>query len=287
MFSKKIGVFGDSFAESKVIVPHQSIMETQRQINLFNNSIFKTWIDLLDADSYGLGGTDLYYSFMQFEKYHQQYEQVIFVLTNSNNRLTFMHDYWEEDNRGPNDDNAHSTSIEMANNEANKYAKPKDDNSMYKHHMYSKIANWHELHVHNGFTERENTFAKLILDKVTRLRPDAKIIKGFHWYDPNTNENILRPEVHSLLDLVKFENTILGWDKDLFPSYDVRPAHFTNETHSILTGLIEKWLETKTTFFYFNLEDFKNIKPDEKMYSTKQGINTWVNYITKNYNNDK
>ena len=41
MFSKKIGVFGDSFAESKVIVPHQSIMETQRQINLFNNSILK------------------------------------------------------------------------------------------------------------------------------------------------------------------------------------------------------------------------------------------------------
>ena len=58
----KIGIFGDSFAKRGLTI------EKWGRRNCINNN--KDWMALLGADTYGYGGTDVAWSFLQFEKHH-------------------------------------------------------------------------------------------------------------------------------------------------------------------------------------------------------------------------
>ncbi len=97
--NKKLGVFGDSFADPVISMWQDDDYELYETVKTFNNNVFKTWMYILDADTYGHGGTDVYYSFLKFMEHHEQYDNVIFIVTNSNNRISFYHDYHEEDPR--------------------------------------------------------------------------------------------------------------------------------------------------------------------------------------------
>jgi hypothetical protein len=76
----KLGLFGDSYGEDV----HQK--------SAWNSKLKATpcWHDILGANSHALGGTDIQYSFLEFERYHNLYDQVIFILTQPH-RMTLVH----------------------------------------------------------------------------------------------------------------------------------------------------------------------------------------------------
>jgi hypothetical protein len=64
---KKIGVFGDSFAINNMYAP-----DFNDEFNNIDNIDFwekhvTSWIDLIGAQTYGIGGTDIQYSFFNLE----------------------------------------------------------------------------------------------------------------------------------------------------------------------------------------------------------------------------
>lgn len=267
----KIGIFGDSFAKRGLTI------EKWGRSNCINNN--KDWMALLGADTYGRGATDVAWSFLQFEKHHNKYDQVIFVLTNPGDRITIDI---------PNGI-INSTSIEYNEDSINRIKKDKII-SPERVHIHSSLIEWHKMQVIDPIAERETLFCNLLVEQIKVLRPDVKFIQAFGWNNiKHINDNKYVPHTNSLAQISYFEDELFGWEPYNDEWYcsnkleDARVGHITYESHKILSKLIEHWLSTSDMFFDFDIKEFHNINPDIRMYDldAHNSYEEWYTYATE------
>ena len=284
---KNIGVFGDSFAHRFNPRVRHDILDakdnTQYMAKLLK--VFPTWMEFIRDDttsvtSHAVSGTDIIWSFTQFEKHHEVYDKVIFLLT-SPGRISINYNF---DNTI---DQVSVSSIQRTKKLQDKY---RDDTSEQGRELYNTSLNlekWHELCTVDGFLERECISYNLVIERIKQLRPDAKFIRSFSnfpkfWLPPNGKSRFTRMGT-SLHDILEVEDKILKYDQTFHMINDVRQCHLTTESHEILAGQIKKWLITNKRFLDIDLLEFEDINPDPKKYfvSKHKTFDDWSKYNLK------
>ena len=235
----KIGIFGDSFGE------HCSGVDNIR----YDNQV--SWITNIGTHSHARGGTDIQYSFRQFEKHHSKYDQIIFILTQPM-RITLFD---ENDNIlryvGPGPYVYEQSKI------ANKR------NLFELRDMWNALSGIDSLFANNSWQERSILNYKLAMERIKHIRPDVKFLPAYIEI-PNITLS------SSLSDIVLLEENIMHWNRHPRDSDDHRIAHLTEESHIILTKLIKEWLKTDEMFFDFDMKEFDNINPDRNRYDASR-----------------
>jgi len=239
----KIAIFGDSFGQNCRLNKPKDLVEE-----------YRSWIDLIETThTYAQGGTDIQWSFLEFEKHHNDYDQIIFILTSSQRitlkdanttkllKLTVGGNAWER---------------EEGSEEALK------DNNIEAYHTWKALAELEKiLIINNSYQERTHLFYSLTIERIKQIRPDVKFIAAFPLND------LQIPLMNNCLqDITDYENKIMKW-KSVDNRHDTRIDHLTEESHIILASLIKKWLTTDEMFFDFNLKEFENVKPDIRKYN--------------------
>ena len=243
----KIGIFGDSFGE------HCSGVD---DVNIrYDNQI--SWITNIGTHSHARGGTDIQYSFRQFEKHHSEYDQVIFILTHPC-RITLFD---ENDNMvryvGP------GPYVYAQSKIANKR------NLFELRDIWKALSGIDILFSNDSYRDRCMLNYNLVIERIKQIRPDVKFLPAFDG-SFNDTDNTVYPNISSsLFDIVELEENMMQWHtyKD---GNDLRIAHLTEESHIILTKLINKWLKTDEMFFDFDIKEFENIKPDRNRYDASR-----------------
>jgi hypothetical protein len=240
--------------------------------------------------THALPGTDLLWSFVQFEKYHELYDTIIFVLTSSD-RISINYDW---DTNELEDFNKPLTTTNIASCQQQKAAFAKDYSAqgVELYHIFSGLEKWYELCATDGFLEREWIIYNLIIDRIKQIRPDVKFIKAFsdvpEFWVPlddgpvkrETNYRRVRKGV-SLSDIMHIEDNIMNYTPPAqVPYADARQCHLTSESHKILAGQIKKWLKTDELYLNIDLKEFEGINPDVKKYfvSKHASVTNWLTY---------
>ena len=227
-----IGIFGDSFGEHIPIGHGGEEWDYSKKIS---------WMSNIKAHSYAKGGTDIQYSFLEFEKHHSKHDQIIFILTNPNRMTLFDADKNIMTYTGPGD--------YIDSN----YKKTNMKGQFELRDMWKSISALDSLVTNVSYQQRNKLNYCLVIERIKQIRPDVKFIFG-----PN-NEIF---ENQSYLDtIVTLEEKIMRWDTHLFgqENNDFRVAHLTEESHIILTRLINNWLKTNEMFFKFDIKEFEHI----------------------------
>jgi hypothetical protein len=214
----KIGVFGDSFAILKL-------------------NPTPTWVDILskkyDITNHAVTGSNLYYSVEEIKKHYHLYDKIILVVTEQG-RLKISNliplGRSQQFVNGPLDQKyLHRTELskyeKLVWEAANQYFTCLQDDD-------------YDRYIHN-----------LMLDNITKIRPDIILIPAFQnsWY--NINSNFVQ-------DIYYKENT--AWDFDsttVITQYrDNRNCHMTAENNEIFATKAEQWINGKPV--HINLDDF-------------------------------
>ena len=272
----KIGIFGDSFAVPDVRAKWDGNIVKISNVN---------WMELIGAQTYAYGGTDVAYSFLEFEKHHSKYDQVIFVLTNPGSRITLKHR-----------DFILNSCDQERSIRAIERLKKSDDYDPILNHIHLSLIEWHKMQTLDAFAERETLFCNLMVARIKQLRPDVKFIQAFAWNNvAHIGDNKYIPSTSCLVDITHYENKIFNWEHPTSENSgwycsdkkgDIRIGHITCESHVILAELIKKWLKTDKMFFDFDIKEFHNIKPDEKLYNTAfhKSYEDWLAYCKEHKN---
>mgnify|MGYP003972101433 CR=1 FL=1 len=239
----KIGIFGDSFGEHCSGVNDVNIR--------YDNQV--SWITNIGTHSHARGGTDIQYSFRQFEKHHSKYDQIIFILTHPM-RMTLFD---ENDNIiryvGP------GPYVYAQSKIANKR------NLFELRDMWKALSGIDIVYSNESYRNRCILNYNLVVQGITQIRPDVKFLAAFDYLGNPEIPNI----TSSLSDIVLLEENMMQWhtyrDGD-----DLRIAHLTEESHIILTKLIKEWLKTDEMFFDFDMKEFDNINPDRNKYDASR-----------------
>ena len=236
----KIGIFGDSFGEHCSGVNDVNIR--------YDNQV--SWITNIGTHSHARGGTDIQYSFRQFEKHHSKYDQIIFILTHPT-RITLFD---ENDNIvryvGP------GPYVYAQSKIANKR------NLFELRDMWKALSGIDIFYSNESYRNRCILNYNLVVQGITQIRPDVKFLAAFDYLGNPEIPNI----TSSLSDIVLLEENMMQW-KTYRDGDDLRIAHLTEESHIILTKLIKEWLKTDEMFFDFDIKEFENIKPDIRKYN--------------------
>lgn len=295
-----IGVFGDSFAHRFDPRRRRNNVAPTYDPSFKDEFLkaFPTWMEFIRNDttsltSHAISGTDIMWSFMEFEKHQESYDKIIFILT-SPNRISVRFDfgkYWNNisDISYP----LKSTTVRTAKLLQDKF---RDDHSEQGRELYQASLNlekWHELCSLDGFLERECTAYNLVIERIKQLRPDVKFIRSFSnfpkfWLPPDGAPDYIHGTARyirmgiSLQDILKLENKILNYNPPKLTD-DVRQCHLTTESHRVLAGQIKKWLDTDKQFLDINLSEFEGINPDLKKYfiSKHKTFDDWLKYNLK------
>jgi len=289
MSDNKIGVFGDSFAEDTVFI--HSFEEHFEECST-------SWINLIGAQTYALGGSDIQWSFLQFEKNHNKYDQVIFVLTNPL-RLSLGSDILTVPNSSLSGEKKQKQAMEN-------YKKSSSIKDLEIYHTWDALKKINEVLIptNQEYVNRQYLFYNLVIERIKQLRPDVKFIKAFSNHDqefPIITDTMSSKEIKEILnlynrtvpvdnkclkDIQEFENDKMSIVQDHY--YDARIGHLTDESHKILAILINNWLKTDEMFFDFDIRQFRNINPDKNRYITAshKTYNDWKEYYLKDITNE-
>lgn len=247
MTDNNIAIFGDSFGEP---IPFGDT--TQYPDYIENDQ--PSWHKNIGAVSYAVGGTDIQNAFVEFEKHHSKYKQIIFVLTVPN-RITLF----DNDNR------------------ILRYVGPEDYHHMVKkantlghfelRDMWKELSSLKVINANISWEQRNKLNYLMVVERIKQLRPDIKFIPAY-LSDCGVSDMLLQIrhwDMPTLDTISRFEQKIMNW-QDCNINNDARVAHLTEESHVILTTLISKWITNKEMFFKFDLQEFKNIDPDRSKY---------------------
>ena len=248
----KIGIFGDSFGE------HCSGVD---DVNIrYDNQV--SWITNIGTHSHARGGTDIQYSFGQFEKHHSKYDQIIFVLTHPM-RITLFD---ENDNIvryvGP------GPYVYAQSKIANKR------NLFELRDMWKALSGIDIVYFNESYRNRSILNYCLAIERIKQIRPDVKFLAAFEVENYSASDYLGTPVLpnitSSLTDIVLLEENIMQWNTLDHDGDDLRIAHLTEESHIILTKLIKEWLKTDEMFFDFDMKEFDNINPDRNRYDASR-----------------
>jgi hypothetical protein len=251
----KIGIFGDSFGENCRF----NVLKDSSSAKFLE---YSSWIDLIGTTrSHAIGGTDVQWSFSEFEKHHSKYDQVIFVLT-SPFRVTVK------------DNNTNKLLKLVAGRDAVTRQNDADtllkNNDIETYHMWNALMELEKLTptllINEDYQNRIYLFYNLVIERIKQIRPDIKFIPACCCDNPIPP---IPSNISCLQDIMTYENKIMKW-KNAYDGYDSRISHLTEESHTILAKLIKQWLKTDEMFFDFDIKEFHNIKPNIKDYYTNE-----------------
>lgn len=211
-----IGVFGDSF-----------VNDTFKQ--------YPTWFS--DYVSYGIDGSDIWYSYNAFLENHEHYDRIIFALTNPYRVSKHDEDDWYF------------------------YTNPESCKHKADLHPTFSVMEQYLTHISTIHDGRDNLFCELIQKEIQRVRPDTLFVKCFN--------NSPGPNITSLNDISNLEMAgvkLMNWMDDMGAMVDVRMAHLTEESHSIIKDDVVKALNTKDTWLNLDLSKFQNLNIDKSRY---------------------
>jgi hypothetical protein len=230
----KIAVFGDSYA----------VKSTPEQ--------FKSWIDLLEesdvsVDSYGVASSPLFVSVKNFEKYHDQYDRCIFVVTNP----------WRLEIQGE----LRKYFITSSENAKRLQITNNLDQSDRDWWMLERAANW-LLNSPAAFNDNLVCNHIEMIEYVRNLRKDVLLIPAFETSFPHKTVNF------SLIQISNFEINSLGYKNDIYLTHlDQRVCHMTEKNNLELSNQIKNIINDKDDKFYMNKfhpmtqEEFKQLMP--------------------------
>jgi len=267
----KIAIFGDSFTElfeQHAVTLHSAIAtkEQQREFSQSYQTKWPIWWKLLKGydvvHSFGKGGTDIMWSYLQFLRHHKDYDTIIFVPSQYTRHTHIRHNIkephynatWQKDNFMGTEGIANVTSLKLCKIFLDKHIK-NSPNEIALHKLFETYIKYH-THVVTNFPDRDLLVWAHTIDNIKRIRPDVKMINAFsdHYYIQDKismPESIKVPRVVSLHDICKIENEYINVTRD------ARIGHLTTETHIKLAELINNWLTNDETWFNFNINYFR------------------------------
>ncbi len=211
---RKTAVFGDSFTDP-------------------TSDRYPTWY--CDYDTFGKNGSDIYYSYSMFLDNQDDYDKIIFAVTNP-----LRH------SREDGEDWIHLTNYDAC-------ISRKDESVIYKAGVE------YYTHIQTTSVQREHTFAQLMLNHIRSIRPDTLFIKCF--------KNCPGPDLLTfgeISNIERGETIIKDWDNDGL--IDLRMAHFTRETHDIIRFEIDKALLGNHKWLNMEPKLFANLEFDKTEY---------------------
>jgi hypothetical protein len=219
----KIGIFGDSFAQS-IIWPAD-----------VHSRVGKSWSEILsekyDVTNFGLGGSSTYYSYDRFIKVHNKFDRVIFI-SSFPGRITLDDDSMLTCHfLGP----MGRRQITSYNDALRQLNVVKTINQDHDDIIKLNTALNYYLYLENK--QEQLTINRLYEDAVLNLRPDCLLLPAFIQR---------KPDIIPLFDISRME--IEHWGEpvtELIKTHrDIRRSHMTEGNNLILTGLIDTWAST-------------------------------------------
>jgi hypothetical protein len=208
------------------------------------------------VDLYGKGGSDNFYSYTQFLKYHQDYDKVIFVITShTRNSVCYIGDESGEAW-------AHGTNYDVCRQKKDTARK---NNDLVMHNIYSGIEGY-QLNTLSYSSLREKLYTALILESIKRIRPDIKFMFAFPFEFNLEGYDFQIPLTSSLIDICFLENKLMNhepWQGKDLTLLDMRMAHMTTDSIKILYPWISCFLDSDDTWFNFDMRIFRNLKVDK------------------------
>tara|TARA_B110000503_G_scaffold70011_1_gene109029 strand:+ start:387 stop:1022 length:636 start_codon:yes stop_codon:yes gene_type:complete len=208
----KIGVFGDSYTEHAAANPaHLEWWQyVQQSLNI-------------KIDTYGYGGSSLYYTWKQFHTHQHKYDKVIVCLTKPN-RLWMPHlpEDWQSEHVHTLDALKHRTF-------KNPYAAKIMKKALISYYKY--IVN----------LEEQQDIWKLQITDIKRTRPDGLYLACF------PDKEIIS-DYMPLFEISKLDGNLMGTQRD------TRANHFNDKNCKIFAKKIETWIQTNQ--FSLDIEDF-------------------------------
>ena len=212
-----IGVFGDSFVE-------------------YHYKLYPTWFS--DYETYGFGGSDIWYSYNKFMENHERYDRIIFALTNPY-RVSKLdeEDGWYF------------------------YCNPQSCRHKADLHPTFPIMEQYLTHVATIQDGRDEMFCDLLQKEIQRIRPDTLFVKCFH--------NSPGPDVTDLHSISRVESgrtKLMDWVDNTENLVDIRMAHLTEESHNIIRDDVVEALNRKDTWLDLDIEKFQDLNIDKSRY---------------------
>lgn len=222
----KIGIFGDSFAD----------------IRKYNST--PNWIDLLKerynkVQSFGLVGTNLYYSMKIFINQYKNFDKNIFVITSPYriwaNRFSISPQS-RQFFQGIDSIEAR-IDFEKKNN--------KDPQSLYTNIKILEAVQVYYSYIQN--IEEENYKHRLMIKEILSLDPNTLLVPCYNTSMPNIDVG--------LFNIFEKENAAWGIDDTTTVRYDTRNCHMTAENNAILSQKMISCIENNIAFS-LNIDDY-------------------------------
>ena len=233
----KIGIFGDSFAQS-IIWPG----DVHRRVG-------KSWSEILsekyDVTNFGLGGSSTYYSYKKFVKQQSKFDKVIFI-SSQPGRITlddecalkcdFLGDL------GRHQITSYDDALRQLNIVKNTKQDPIDIiklNTAMNYYLYLENR------------QEQLTINRLYEDAVLSLRPDCLMAPAFVQRE---SDKIPLHDI-SVMEIAHWGDSVT----ELLKTHrEIRRSHMTEGNNLILAGLVDTWI--RTSVFNISLDMF--VAPD-------------------------
>jgi hypothetical protein len=242
----KIGIFGDSFANS--------ILYYKGQVDRVGKSWGEVLAEKYDVTNFGLGGSSTYYSYVRFLEHNQKFDKVIFIVS-SPGRMTLSPDKALRSHIFGYPRTHQIVGINDTEHGINSLLKLDPDS---RDVLTLKSALNYYLYVEN--VHEQKMINSLYKDMVSIKRPDALVLRAFDQCDKH---NMV------LCDISAKENK--AWFSDIHAIFtthrELKRCHMTEENNKILASRIEEWLLTDN--FSMNLDMFVT-PPDWQRYFYKE-----------------
>ncbi len=303
-----LGIFGDSFAANTRCSRHlcRCYIDNPKKKELLINECIKkdpSYWEILrqdkkiftDVQAYGHGGADNYWSFLNFLSMHDQFDKIIFIITNCA-RQSLRMDPEQKTKPWPDRDRAwlHNTRLEHIQNERIKI-KALSYNSFGKGKKYyhSKqellkiidACEMHHKHIIPSDPTREHMFNVMIFNTILQIRPDVKFVVAFdlnfnfkNWNFEPKNKNTTLKNIWNLeeslmninLDKRDIWDKLKGWPSHALRNQigkmhdeyneemrlDMRIAHMSTDSNILLAKQLEKFIFTNKNWFILDMIPF-------------------------------
>jgi len=280
-----IGIFFVSFAEDHIFA--REMIHQQNLGGSFqeNNAICKkvrfkipAWWDYLrkynytvDA-SYGMGGSDIQYSYRNFLTNHHKYEKNIFVVTQPN-RISIP---YKAKKKQKHFDWIHGTNGEVCIKRKKRALAQGDTKGA---EISEGLFHYH-MQVNYNNASRDYIFADLMIEKILSIRPDTIMINAFdNWGDITPSI----PKTTTLFDIHQIENAKMDLHKSkIYPDFngykDMRIAHMTPASSKILAADIHKTIKSGNTWLNFDLQPYRSLSINREDWFVKDAqLISWIN----------
>ena len=278
-----IGIFGDSFAED-----HLFATEIIHKLDICNGwkgnddlckavrKRIPAWWDILKDyghtvdTSMAQGGSDISFSFRNFISNHHKFDRNIFVVTQPS-RISIP---YKKSKQQDTFSWVHGTNAEVCAQRTKDYKKQKDligkgiSEALFEYHT--------KVNYYNN--SRDYINACLMVEHMQKIRPDTLFINAF---DNHTAIFDTIPKTATLFEIHLIENRKMGVNK-IYPTWngmhDMRIAHMTPESGSILGNDVAKFLKTKKrTWLNFDLSQYERVNPkQEDWFVHESEIVPWI-----------